>query len=201
MAPREIAPLGPPPEDFSKRDPIIVSWSEPACRVHRVDLSPVFFGTTGENRFDDPLGPLGTFGVLYVAEDLYGAFAETFGDFPAVTEGALTASGYSTIDFKRSLRLADLRGKGLLRLGADMRLCAGEHKDAQLWARAIWSHEAAVDGLCYPARHDPSRAALAIYDRARDALTSVPGGSLLDPRNRGLTAEILDHYGKGLIAG
>ncbi len=198
MAPREIGHLGPPPEDFSKRDPIVVRWSESAYRVHRVDSSPIFFGTTGENRFDDALGE---FGVLYAAEDLYGAFAETFGEFLAVTESALTARGYSTIDFKRSLRLTDLRGNGLLRLGADMRLCAGEHSNAQLWSRAIWSHEAAVDGLCYPARHDPSRTALAIYDRARDALTSAPRGSFLDRRNRLLTGEILDHYGKGLIAG
>ncbi len=198
MAPREIGPLGPPPEDFPKRDPIIVSWSESACRVHRVDLSPIFFGTTGENRFDDALGE---FGVLYAAEDSYGAFAETFGELPAVTESALTARGYSTIDFKRPLRLADLRGNGLLRLGADMRLCAGEHKDAQLWSRAIWSHQAALDGLCFPARHDPSRTVLAIYDRAGDALTPAPGGSFLHPRNRLLTAEILDHYGKALIAG
>lgn len=198
MAPREIGLLGPPPDDFPKRDPVVLTWRKPSYRVHRLELNPIFFGTTGENRFDDPLGE---FGVLYAAEDVYGAFAETFGDFPAITESALRERGYSTIALERPLRLADLRANGLLRLGADMRLCAGEHKDARLWSRAIWSHPAGVDGLCYPTRHDPSRTALAFYDRAREALSSTGNGSFLDSRNRSLTAQILDHYGKGLVAG
>ncbi len=198
MAAREIGPLGPPPDDLAERDLITVEWTSPLYRVHRIDRNAVFFGRTRNNRFDDPSQE---FGVLYAAEDVHGAFAETFGDVPALSVHALTANGYSTIRLGRPLHLADLRGNGLLRLGADMRLCAGEHADAQQWSRAIWFHPANVDGLCYPARHDPSRTALALYDRAEAALSAVAGGAFQDPSNTELTARILDHYGKALIDG
>src|SRR3990172_6976395 len=157
MAPREIGPLGPPPDDLAGRDLVVVEWSSPLYRDHRTDRNAIFFGRTRENRFDDPLEE---FGVLYAVDDVHGAFAETFGDVPAVSVNSLTVSGYSTLRLERPVRLADLRGNGLFRLGADMRLCAGEHTDAQQWSRAIWSHPAHVDGLCYPARHDASKTAL-----------------------------------------
>jgi hypothetical protein len=166
--------------------------------LHRIDRDPMFFGRTREHRFDDPAGE---FGVLYAAEDVSGAFVEAFGDAPAVSVNSLTVNGYSTLRLERPVRVGDLRGNGLQRLGADMRLCAGEHDDAQQWSRALWSHPANVDGLCYPARHDPSKAALALYDRAGPALSAVAGGAFLDASNVEMTAHILDHYGKALIDG
>ena len=47
-------------------------------RHHRPDLAPVFFGRTGECRFDAP-APERSFGVLYLAADVHGALIETFG--------------------------------------------------------------------------------------------------------------------------
>ncbi len=39
---------------------------------------PLFFGTTGQNRFDDPLCPTAeSYGVLYAAADMEGAFIES----------------------------------------------------------------------------------------------------------------------------
>ena len=64
-------------------------------------VNPIFFGRTRQNRFDDPLGE---FGVLYAAEDAYGAFAETFGDFAALSVNSLTVSGYSRIRLERPPR-------------------------------------------------------------------------------------------------
>jgi hypothetical protein len=44
--------------------------------VHQTRYSPIFFGRTAQFRFDAPSHEYGT---LYVAEDEFGAFVETFG--------------------------------------------------------------------------------------------------------------------------
>jgi hypothetical protein len=38
------------------------------------------------------------------------------------------------------------------------------------WSLAIFGHPARVDGILYPADHDPRRSAIAIFDRAEDAI-------------------------------
>ena len=49
--------------------------------LHAAELEPDFFGRTGVNRFDDPEGE---FGVLYAAEDAFGAFIEVYGRDPGL---------------------------------------------------------------------------------------------------------------------
>jgi len=115
--------------------------------------------------------PAGEFGVLYAASDQYGAFIET----------------------------VDLSGSGLARIGADERLCSGEHDVAQQRALALWQHPATVDGIHYRARHDPSRASVAIFDRAASAVTIAGDGGLLADANKTLLAAILDTYQFSLL--
>jgi hypothetical protein len=103
------------------------------------------------------------------------------------------------IEAVRRLTLVDLTGPGLARLGADERLCAGDHAVAQRWALALWAHSSHPDGLYYRARHDPSRFCLALYDRAADAVRASRQGSLLEPANTALLANILEVYNFGLI--
>jgi hypothetical protein len=170
-------------------------------RLHHSARAPLFFGATGENRFD---APGGEYGVCYLARDPYGAFIEVFGWTTAprvVTTTALSQRSLARVETTRPLHLVDLTGNGLARLGADERLCAGEHGPAQRWARALWGHRARPDGLLYRARHDPSRLSAAIYDRARDTLRPRPLGSLLASEQIELLAAILDHYGVSLIEG
>lgn len=168
--------------------------------MHRCEHEPLYFGSSGNNRFD---APDGQFGILYVAADAHCAFIETFGQSTGicvVTATALTERCLSRIETNGELLLVDLTGSGLARLGADERLCAGDHSVAQRWALALWAHPSRPDGLLYRARHDPSRLAIALYDRSAKALRVASQGNLLDPRNTALLADILDTYSFGLLS-
>src|SRR3954451_10465532 len=65
-----------PPADFATRDlPVeVVPAGATFVRVHRTGLGALHFGTSGDNRFDDPKRE---YGVFYAARSLEGAFAET----------------------------------------------------------------------------------------------------------------------------
>jgi hypothetical protein len=167
-------------------------------RIHRCHYEPLYFGRTGENRFDSPGGE---YGILYCAGDAHGAFIETFGDLGrhVLTMSHVAERCLSRIEAARPLAVVDLTGPGLARLGADERLCAGDHAVAQRWALALWAHSSHPDGLYYRARHDPSRFCLALYDRAADAVRASRQGSLLEPANTALLADILEVYNFGLI--
>ncbi len=198
MAPRKIGDLL-PPSAYVSNDPLpVIAWHEALIRVHKAGKEPKFFGRTGENRFD---APAKQFGVLYAASDEYGAFIETFGDNlgRTVTRTSLSERGFARIIFSRELRLVDLTGSGLAKVGADSRLFAGEHGPAQEFSLACWTNPADVDGLIYRCRHDPSKSAVAIYDRAEDVVSTDSLGSLMSPKHAGLVGAILDNYGFALI--
>ena len=59
-------------------------------RTHPRAASPFYFGRTGRNRFDDPLGQ---YSVLYAARDVFGAFIETFGQQTGVRSVGVGESG------------------------------------------------------------------------------------------------------------
>jgi hypothetical protein len=63
------------------------------------------------------------------------------------------------------VRLVDLTCSGLAKIGADSRLFAGEHMQAQAWSRALFEHPAGIAGILYPPRHDPQRKAAAIFEK------------------------------------
>jgi hypothetical protein len=63
----------------------------------------------------------------------------------------------------------------------------------------LWRHPAAVDGLHYRARHDPSRVSVALFDRASSAVTVVRDGGLLGHAQRDRLAVILETYGFALL--
>lgn len=140
--------------------------------------------------------------MLYAAPDVYGAFIETFGQSTGrnlVTTAALSARLLTRIEPSRTLALVDLTGPGLARIGADARLGDGDHAVARRWALACWSHPTQPDGLCYRARHDPSRVAVGLFDRVAPSLRTVNLGGFLDVRNAALLADILDAYRFGLL--
>src|SRR5919205_424613 len=69
----------PPPLRDAPRHPLpLLAAGGPWVRIFRVapGRSALYFGQARTYRFDDPLG---RFGVLYAAEELAGAFIETFG--------------------------------------------------------------------------------------------------------------------------
>lgn len=95
----------------------------------------------------------------------------------------------------RPLRLVDLTGSGLARIGADARLTSSDYGISQRWALALWAHPEQPDGILYPARRDPSRHSVAIFDRAADAVSAVRLGSLIEPPLDTVLADVMDTYG------
>jgi hypothetical protein len=189
-----------PPADLDEREPLVLETPRHWFRIHRPGRTPLYFGRQGWFRFDSPDG---AYGVLYVATDEFGAFIETLGQatgINTVTESALQNAALSRIESSRPLRLIDLVGTGgLARVGADARLIAGDRRIAQRWSAALRGHPSHPDGIYYPPRHDPNRAAAAVFDHAEPLFSSSELGCLDEPRHATLVGAILDTYGFGLI--
>lgn len=172
-------------------------------RIHANRHGAVFFGlerTPGDHRFDSPAGE---FGVLYVGRDVHCAFAETFlhqTGVRFVTTTELSKRTLSIVETRRPLRLVDLRGKGLARMGADGALTAStDYALTQKWSKALHDHPRRPDGILYRARHDPDRTAAAIFDRAAPELSTRVVGTLTDPSLVRSLADVLDTYEVGLL--
>lgn len=191
-----------PPPDLAQRSLPFASPTEPFYRIYRCERDPLYFGMSGDSRFDSPAR---SFGVLYTACDLHGAFIETLGQVhPTLGQLALTMEGLAfrclaLVEPSDPLRLVDLTAEGLALIGADSRLFAGEHTVAQRWSEALWTHPEAPDGLLYRARRDPSRLSVALYDRISDRVRVRYLGTLVEQANLLQTLRILDHYGGSLL--
>ena len=181
----KLGPHPDPPADLEQRGPSIVEEAVEWWRSHPAGRSALYFGKTGNYRFD---APDGSYGVMYMGADLQCAFIETFGEMVRsglVTMAALKLKKFSLIRPSRPLRLVDLVSSGeLIRLGADARLFSGDYEVAQRWSAALWGLKSKPDGILYPARHDPQRRACAVFDRASGAAAETAWGSLADKRRR-----------------
>jgi len=191
-----------PPVDLATRSPLLYRVEEGTViyRLHRTGRDPIFFGRTGDNRFD---APDGSYGVLYAGEDEYCCFIETCGQVTGVASvsGAyLDQLNLAEIRMTEAITLIDLSvSAGLTRIGADGRLMDGSHAVAQRWSAALRKHPTNPVGILYRARHDPAKLAFAIFECSVDVFEVTPKGSLRDPQNLKLLGEILDHYQFGLI--
>lgn len=189
-----------PPADLAERPLAIEEMGHTWSRIHPADRDALYFGRAATHRFDDPDRE---FGVLYLAENEETAFIETFGhatDAPNLV--ALSEIGkrrLSRVEVKRPLRLVDLAGAGLSRLNADARLNSGDLAVSRRWSAALHAHPDAPDGVLYRTRHDPSRFAAAVYDRAARAVTVRDTLDLADPWHSASLSRILDRYGYGLV--
>jgi len=103
------------------------------------------------------------------------------------------------------LSLVDLYGQGCLaRIGADSRLFAGDRDVAQRWSRAIYEHpdRLKVHGILYPARHNHTRSAVALFDREglpRLEVNRTVSWYSLEADMRSTLAAILDVYGFSIV--
>lgn len=168
-------------------------------RHHRADTDPIYFGTRGNNRFDDPDCPAGhAFGVLYVGKDPQCCFLESCGPttgVPAVSGAYLDARSMATLELTEDLCFIDLFSTGgLTRIGADGRLFTGSYKIARKWSAALRAHPSKPDGIRYPSRHDHTRVAYAIFSRSPSTFKTGSLGSLMAPGNRALLNDILTLY-------
>lgn len=169
-------------------------------RLHGTSHDPLSFGRSAHHRFDSPHR---LFGVLYAGDSPACAFVESYGRLDnklrLVTEEELRLRCLTRLISRTSLRVVDLTAAGLRRLGADNRLCTGDYRVAQRWSAALHDHSDAPDGIRYRSRHDPSRICLALFDRAAKRLTVDRMGTLVEPRNTHVLAEIFDMYDFGLL--
>lgn len=191
-----------PPVDLAARSPLIRNLlaGTNLYRIHRSTDGPLFFGRLCRNRFDSPDG---SFGVLYVGIDEHCSFIETFGQSTGdsfVTSLALKQRHLSELKVTRTFKLLDLtQSGGLPRIGADARLFSGSHSVSQRWSAALRNHPESPDGLLYPARHDPARAACAVFDCPVTDFVVTTKGSLLEPQNASLLGNILNTYDFAII--
>jgi hypothetical protein len=179
---------------------MLVRQSGPWVRIYksRYARAPIYFGRNRRFRFD---APSGEYGVLYLGSDLYCAFIETLGWHTGVRYVSAADAGtreYCEVTSLRPLRLLELSGAHLPRLGADARLFAGDHAVARAWSLALWRHPAQIDGIYYPSRHDNHRHCVAVFERdgTAAALHFVAQGGIMDDARR--LAAVLDAYGLGL---
>lgn len=166
-----------PPLNLPSRNPKIVSLP-PGRELHRFYTAiydPVFFDRSTSGRFN---APDGSFGVLYMARLVNGAFAETFLRSPGNTLidiGFLRRKGYVVLKTLSPLKLIDLTGPGLAVVGATAEVPhSGMPYDApQAWSKALFAHPVNADGIAYHARHDDTEICYAIFDRAEPAIEEV----------------------------
>ena len=196
MAPPSPGPI--PPADFASRELPLETIPDGArlIRIHRSELGPLFFGSTGGNRFDDPAK---SYGVCYLSTTLEGAFAETClrsvgARFVALT--FLEARSFSEIEVTAPLRLLSLHGPGMAQIGATSAVTSGPHVVAQQWSRAIHDHPMTPEGIAYRSNHDNGEICVALFDHADDRL--APGNPQPMTMDRGRLAELLARYKVGL---
>jgi RES domain len=170
-------------------------------RIHVQARNALWFGPAPGrqpiHRFDDPAG---RFRVCYFGTTLEVSFAETFLRNPPIRILALddlAGRSIATVEVRRDLRLVQIHGSSLARLGVTAELASGSnYAGSQMWSRALWEHGDQPDGILYRSRHDDSALCVAVYDRAKDGLAIVQDRSLAeDPQQLG---RLLRRYGLGL---
>jgi hypothetical protein len=159
------------------------------------------------SRFPDPLGygfnpsrfsepelnstPPARFGVAYLGSDVKVCFLEVIlrdrgvgrtQAFP-IEWAELEEWTCAELQIKQTLRLVDLRGDGLVRMGIPTDVArAGSQELGRRWSRAFWSHDAKPDGIIYDSRLN-GETNIAVYDRALAKITSKATPRLIDCRS------------------
>jgi hypothetical protein len=195
--PPEVAPA--PPTDLATRIPLetIVETGEVLHRFYTAAFDPIYFDRGRDGRLN---APNGTYGVLYTAKAVQGAFAETFLRTPGLTQvpaDLLAKKAHVTLEVLRPLRFVRLAGPGLARLGATAQVVHGgkPYDVPQAWSKALHAHPGTYDGIAYNARHDDQALCYAIFERAASAVRESSRQIDLDQDWFWETAE---QYGVGL---
>jgi len=139
-------------------------------RIHDKDYSPLFFGRTGNYRFD---APDQSFGVLYAASTREGAFVEavlrqkTGRSIRIISRTYLATRKLSTLVLGRPATMAKLRDNGLAANHTNSEISSIEpYIISQIFSRALHQHIDRVSGIAYRCRHDNEQVAWAFFDRS-----------------------------------
>jgi hypothetical protein len=186
-----------PPDNIASREPLTVSLAagDILHRFYRAKLDPIFYDKSRDGRLNSPDG---SYGVLYAAATLNGAFAElrTPGR-TLIGSDQIRQRSYARLRARGPLSLVKLFGNGLARLGATAEVTHGglPYDLPQSWSSALFAHPLKADGIAYRARHDDDEICYAIFDRAEDRIEEAAREPNLD---QDWFYELADHYGIGL---
>ena len=189
-----------PPSDFQQRTLSIQTQKITLYRLNQASYkSAIYFDRSGMGRYDSPQQ---SYGILYTAESVRGAFIESFGRVRGklgVAIADLKSRNLFEIKSERELNLVNLWGDGLVKMGADSSITSGiNYEIARIWGEHIYLHPQKVDGIFYLSRHDNTQMCCGIFDRVRDSLTEKNTGNLYDSHAE-LLGDILDCYDYGLL--
>ena len=119
--------------------------------------------------------------MLYFGESLKVCFLEgilrdkrngRLGDL-LIAYSELTERVCAEIELREPLKLVDLRGDNLIKMGVPTdAVRASSHKLGRLWSLAFWSHGESPDGLIYPSRLN-EETNIALYNRATKKVAAV----------------------------
>jgi RES domain len=164
-----------PPSDFSSRVPETVKLPKGSL-IHRFYANkfsnPIHFDTSTNGRFN---APDGTYGVLYAAHTMSGAFAETFLRSPGrniISAKLLSEKGYSILQVKRDLTFLKFSGSGLAVIGATAAISHGSppYDKPQEWSKQTHLNFPQFDGIAYRSRHNDDELCYAIFDRSKSEI-------------------------------
>lgn len=191
------APL--PPLDIPDRRPNLVTLAASTIveRFFTAIFDPIHFDRSRDGRLN---APDDSYGVLYAAENLRGAFAETFLRAPGRTLlplDLLRRKARVRLRVTRELRLIELRGYGLARVGSTAEITHGglPYDAPQAWSKALHDHPLIADGIAYTARHDDQALCYALFDRVAGDLEQIAIERDLD---QDWFWELAERYGVGL---
>jgi hypothetical protein len=127
--------------------------------------------------------------IYYAALSGRTCLAEVFQQTRVIDVSA-DAPALAAFRLGRDVRLLDLRGLWPMRAGASQALSTGSHARARAWSRVIWSAYPEADGLWYASPMDGGAPAVALYERAEDAVPSAPvfSAALAEPGLRVMLA-------------
>ena len=186
-----------PPLDFERQVLPVTLESGLFYRLNPAGYaSAIYYDASGCGRFDIK----GQLGVLYLGKTIEAAFIETFGRNLGqrfVSRDMIKTRSLFAIESDRPLKLLQLYGAGLAKLGVDSELSSGrKYRLPRLWCEAIYSHPQQVDGIYYMSRHDNTQLCCGLFDRGSYRLSENNLGNLLS-YDRQKFFEILDLYGFG----
>lgn len=130
------------------------------------------FGPT-TSRFDHHLAESPERRILYAAPEVVTCLAEVFQE-PRIIDREARAPWLVGFRLARPLALLDLTGTWPTRVGASMAIGSGPRPRAQRWSRAIYASYPEIDGVYYSSSMHANRPAVALYERAEDALPGAP---------------------------
>lgn len=184
-----------PPKEFASRPLALADIAAGTVwwRLYQTRFAdPLGYGL-GPSRFSDPetsFLPPARFGVVYLGSSVKVCFLEAIlrdrgvgrtRAFPIEwAELEMWTCGKLRIDV--ALRVVDLRGDGLVRMGIPTDVARASSQDlGRAWSRAFWSHDAKPDGIIYDSRLN-GETNIGLYDRALTKVTATATPRLVDCR-------------------